>query len=60
MTHPPEEDMKSLHPRSPGGGTVPFDVRLAPDFDLALSRLLDRWLVFFPKARNPSVTERSS
>jgi hypothetical protein len=60
MVHPPEEGMKSLRPQSPVGGTVPLVGRLAPDFDLALARLLDRWVALFPKVRRPSVAGKSS
>jgi hypothetical protein len=60
---PPEDHSSSrmrLEPRQLNGGTTPFEGRLAPDFDLALARLLDRWVALFPKARKPSVATRSS
>ena len=56
----PHEARSGLNSRPLSGGTMPFEGRLAPDFDLALARLLDRWVALFPKARRPAVAAKAS
>lgn len=55
-----KEARSGLNSRPLSGGTMPFEGRLAPDFDLALARLLDRWVALFPKARRPAVAAKAS
>lgn len=43
----------------PSRGALSFGGGLAPDFELALKRLLDRWVPLFPKARGTAAAHSS-